>query len=147
MGKIFSKQRIYASIVILGAGFLFFRTIRMIFVEQAFDILVFWVVALLILESLLDLLCIIFSFRWLGSNKVCHAALPLKLLSTAVIVHAIRVSIFVLGRTGPWFNFDVQPEYREAYTFDWFWVYIAGVLSFLSIVAMVMVWNILRRKK
>ena len=45
-----SKQRIYASLMILGPSILLFRTIRMMLVENAFEVLVLWVIALLIAE-------------------------------------------------------------------------------------------------
>lgn len=87
----FSKQRIYASLLILGACILLFRASRMILVENAFDILVLWVVALLIAELLIDFACLISSIRWLIANDGLKASLPLRLGAAATIFHAIRV--------------------------------------------------------
>jgi len=43
-----SKQRIYALLLIIGASILLFRTLSMMLVEGAFQILVTWIVGLLI---------------------------------------------------------------------------------------------------
>lgn len=32
-----------------------------------------------------------------------------------VVVHAFRVAVFALGRTGPWIDFDVRPEFRATH--------------------------------
>lgn len=144
---LFSKQRIYALLLMLGASILLFRTIRMMTVEQAFDILVPWVIALLIAEFLIDLGCFLSSARWMISGRREHARLPLRLIAAAVILHAIRVLVYVLGRTGPWVNFDVKPEYHEEYTFEWFWVYFAAILSVLGVTGVVIVWQIIRYRR
>jgi hypothetical protein len=47
--------------------------------------------------------------------------------AAAAILHAIRVLIYMLGRTGPWVNFDEKPGHRDSYTFEWFWVYFAAI--------------------
>lgn len=142
-----SKQRLYASLMILGAGILLFRTIRMIAVEHAFDVLVLWVFALLVAELLIDLGCILSSLRWLVTNSRANASSPLRLGAAVTILHAIRVLIYVLGRTGPWVNFDVKPEYRDSYTFEWFWVYFAVVLSILGVVGVIVIWKIMRHRE
>ena len=141
-----SKQRIYASLMILGASILLFRTMRMILVEKAFEILVLWVFALLIVEFLIDLSCILASIRWFTTSKRVNARLPLWFGAIATILHSIRVLIYVLGRTGPWVNFDVKPEYKNSYTFEWFLVYFAGILSILGIVGVIVIWQIIRIK-
>ena len=142
-----SKQRIYALLLILGAGILLFRTIVMIFFDQAFEILVLWVFILLVLEFLVDISCIVTSLIWLISDDALKATLALQLGATATVLHAVRVLIFVLGRTGPWFNFDVKPEYQSSYTFNWFWVWFAAVLSALSIIAVIVIWRLRCRAK
>ncbi len=141
-----SNHRIYSSLLALGAGVLLFRTIRMMLVEGAFDILVPWVIILLIAEFLVDLTCLVLSFRWLiiGTKEV--AVLPLRFGATAAILHAFRVLIYVLGRTGPWVNFDVKPEYHASYTFEWFWVYFASPLSILGIIGVIIIWWIRRKR-
>lgn len=142
-----SKQRIYASFMILLAGIVLFRTIRMMLVENAFEILVLWVITLLIAEFLIDLACLFWSIRWAITGKRRDATLPLWLGAIAAFLHAIRVLIYVLGRTGPWINFDVKPEYHDSYVFDWFWVYFAGTMSILGIIGVIVIWQIIRAKK
>lgn len=142
-----SKQRVYALLLMLGASILLFKTLRMMTVEQAFDILVPWVIAMLISESLIDLGCFLASLRWFISNNRLHARLALRLGAAAAILHAIRVLIYVLGRTGPWVNFDVKPEHHAAYTFEWFWVYFAAALAVLGVVGVIVIWQIIRHKR
>lgn len=52
-----SRQRIYAALLALGAGILLMRTLRMMLVEGAFELLVWWVVMLLIIRMVLGLVC------------------------------------------------------------------------------------------
>jgi hypothetical protein len=143
----YSRQRIYSSLMIAGACILLFRTIRMMLVENALDILVLWVGILLIVEFLIDLGCVVSSLRWFINNNRENAALPLRLGAMAAILHAIRVLIYVLGRTGPWVNFDVKPEYHDLYTFEWFWVYFAAILSILGVVGVIVIWQIIKTRK
>jgi hypothetical protein len=118
----------------------------MIFVEGAFQQLLTWVAALLVLEFILDLLCIVISFRWLLANSWVRARLPLRLAAYATLLHAFRVLIYVIGRVGPWYNFDVRPEYHHLYTFEWFWVYFAAALSTAGIVGVFVIWLAIRYK-
>ncbi len=140
------KQRIYASLLIFGAGILLFRTLRMMLVENAFDILVLWVVILLITEFILDFGCVVGSIRWFISNNRDKARLPLRLGAMATVLHSIRVLVYVLGRTGPWVNFDIKPEYYQSYTFEWFWVYFAAILSIMGVAGVIVIWQIIRYK-
>jgi len=142
-----SKQRIYAGIMILLACIVLFRTLRMMLVEGAFEILVLWAIVLLILEFLIDLGCLLWSIKWIITGKRKDATIPLWLAAIAAIVHAVRVLIYVLGRTGPWVNFDVKPEHRDAYTFEWFWIYFAGILATLGVIGVIVIWQILRNKE
>lgn len=141
------KQRINAGLLMVGVGILIFRTLRMVTLEQAFEILVDWVYVLLIMEFMVDVACFMASLRWFVLSKWKFASTALKLGATAVLLHAFRVLIYVLGRTGPWVNFDVKPEYREAYTFDWFWIYFAAVLSILGVIAVFVIWHYRRKQR
>ena len=123
------KQRIYAFLLSVGAGFLLFRTFHMMFVVHAFELLVPWVSVLLVAECIVDLACLVGSIRWAVTNDEHNAGLPLRLCVAVIILHAIRVLIYVLGRTGPWINFDVKPVHHASYITNWFWVYFAGILS------------------
>lgn len=142
-----SRQRIYASLFTLGAGILLFRTLRMMIVEGAFELLLPWVIALLIAEFLVDLGWALCSIRWFVLNLREKARCALRLGAAAIFLHAFRVLIYVLGRTGPWENFDVRPEHRASYTFDWFWVWFAATLALLGIAGVLIIWGIIRRNK
>lgn len=141
MESLFTKQRLYASVMIIGIGFLLFRTIRMMLVEEAFQVLKFWVVILMLAECLLDFGTVVGSIRWFILNNNAYAGFSLRMGAAAIILHAIRVMVYVLGRTGPWINFDVKPEYHDAYTFEWHWVYLAGILSVLGVVGVLVIWK------
>lgn len=145
--KILSKQRIYAFLLSLGASILLFRTVQMLFFENALNILVLWVSVLLIAECLIDFACLVSSIRWLISNDELKASIPLRLGATTTILHAIRVLIYVLGRTVPWINFDVKPEQRALYITNWFWVYFAAILSILGVVGVIVIWKLRQRTK
>ena len=145
--KTISSQRIYAFLLILGASVLLFRTLRLMFFEKGLEILVFWVIILTIMEFIIDFSCIVGSLRWLISNDNLKATLPLKLGAAAAILHAIRVLIYVFGRTGPWINFDVKPIYHSSYSFDWFWVWFAAILAILGVIGVIVIWRLRRRVK
>ncbi len=115
-------------------------------IEGAFEILVLWVLILLIIEAFIDLACILSSIRWLLSINGKYALTALRLGALAAIFHAFRVLIYVMGRTGPWKNFDVKPEYHETYTFSWFWVYFAAILSIAGIVGVIVIWYLINRR-
>jgi hypothetical protein len=135
------KQRIYASLLILGASILLARTITMLF-QGAFDIMVLWVFLLLITEMLIDASCIITSIPWWISNNKDKDSVPLSFGAAAAIFHAIRVLIFVLGRTGPWLDFDVRPDQRAIHYTRWTWgeVYFAATLSILGVIGVLVIW-------
>jgi hypothetical protein len=142
------KQRIYASLIILGAGILLFRTLTMLF-QGAFHILVLWVFILLIVEMILDAACIITAIPWWIDNNKKKDSIPLTLGAAVTFTHAFRVLIFVLGRTGPWVNFDVRPEERAIHYTRWNWgeVYFAATLSVLSVIVVLIIWSIRSRKR
>lgn len=142
------KQRIYASLIILGAGILLFRTLTMLF-QGAFNILVLWVFILLIVEMILDAACIITAIPWLIENNKKKDSIPLTLGAAVTFTHALRVLIFVLGRTGPWLDFDVRPEERAVHYTRWTWgeVYFAATLSVLSVIVVLLIWSIRSRKR
>ena len=73
----------------------------------------------------------------------------MRLCSAAIILHAFRVLAFVLGRIGPWVNFDVKPDQRIYHTERWGWegVYLASILSFFGIVGLMVVWKMQRKKR
>ncbi len=143
-----SRQRLYASLLILGAGFLLFRTIMLVS-QGSLDVYVLWVSILLIGEMLIDLACLVSSIFWWINDDENRASTPLRLTAAVIIVHAVRVLIFVLGRVGPWIDLDVRPEHRALHSTRWTWagVYFAAIMSVLSILGLIIVWRIRRRKK
>ena len=148
MGLIVSRQRLYASLLALGTGFLLYRTVTML-VQGALDVLVLWVSLLLFAELLLDLSCLLSSIRWWITNDKSKARLPLRLCAAAIILHAIRVLIFVTGRIGPWIDFDVRPEQRAMHEARWTWtgVYFAGIMSVLGVIGVIIIWTLIRRAR
>ena len=142
-----NKQKLYASLMILGAGILLFRTIRLLTVENGWNILSDWVIILTFIEMAIDILCIIFSADWLFRNFYSSKIISLRLGASAAILHAFRVLIYVLGRTGPWINFDVKPQYRSTHDVDMFWVYFAATLSVMGVLGVIIIWMILKKNR
>ena len=142
------KQRIYASLLALGACVLLFRIIAMLS-EGSLDILALWVSVLLIAELLIDAGCLLSSVRWWIANDESKAHVALKIGASAAILHAIRVLIFVLGRIGPWIDFDVRPEQRAVHDSRWTWtgVYFAASLSVLGVIGVIIIWTLIRRAR
>lgn len=137
---LFSRQRIYALLLFLGAGILMARTIIMLF-QGALEVLVWWVSALLILELLIDLACMFASVKWFIANTKNEDRIPLRLGASAAILHAVRVLIFVIGRAGPWIDFDVRPG-KEAMYWNWELVYFASVMSVLGVIGVIVIWKL-----
>ncbi len=148
MGFNISKQRLYASLLILGAGFLLFRTIMLIS-QGSLSIYVSWVSILLIAEFLIDLGCLLSSIFWWINDDENKASIPLRFAAVVIILHAVRVLIFVLGRVGPWIDFDVRPEHRALHYTRWSWtgVYFAAIMSILSVFVLIIVWRLRRRTR
>lgn len=142
-----TRQRLYASFLALGAIILLFRTLWMILVEDAYNILVWWVFVLLVLELLIDLGCIAGSIRWFESGSREKARLPLQMGASATILHAFRVLIYVLGRVGPWKNFDLKPDFHSFENVDMFWLYFAGILSVAGIVGLIVIWTLIKMNR
>ncbi|MBI9097161.1 MAG: hypothetical protein JEY91_01725 [Spirochaetaceae bacterium] len=72
--------------------------------------------------------------------------LSLRFGASAAIFHAFRVLIYVLGRTSPWINFDLKPEFHSQQNGVIFWVYFAAILSILGISGVFIIWIIIKRK-
>ena len=143
-----SKQRIYASLLALGAAILLFRTIMML-AQGNLNILVRWVGGLLILEFLIDLGCFITALKWWLKNDIHYRNWPLRLGAVAAFVHAFRVMIFVLGRIGPWIDFDVQPGQKAMHDARWTWggLYFAAIMSVLGVIGVLVIWYLIRRSR
>ena len=148
MKSTLSKQRIYAFLLMLGACVLIFRTVMM-FSQGALGYLVWWVGVALIIEFLIDVACLLTAARWWIADDKDYDSLPLRLGAAAAIFHAFRVLIFILGRTGPWVNFDVRPEYIATHAQRWTWggVVFAGVMSVLGIFGVIVIWKLRKRAR
>ena len=140
------KQRIYATLLGMGAAFLFARTIILLS-GGALSIYTAWVSVMLFIEMLLDLGCLAFSIRWWISNDRSKAGTALRLGAAVALFHALRVLVFVLGRTGPWFNLDIRPEQVGMHHTRWTWggVYFAGIMSILGVMGVIIIWLLIRR--
>jgi hypothetical protein len=69
--------------------------------------------------------------------------------AAVIIVHAVRVLIYVMGRAGPWINFDVRPENRALHHTRWTWegVYFAGSMSAFSVIVLLFIVLMKRHSK
>ena len=143
-----SKQRIYASLLFFGACILLFRTITMV-AHGNLRILVLWASILLIAELLVDLGCAVFSVVWWIHNDSRKDRIPLRFGAAAALLHAFRVLVFVIGRIGPWINFDLRPEHHALHDtrLNMGEVYFASIMSILGIIGVVFVWLYRRRMR
>ena len=139
-----NRQRTYATLVGLGIWILLFRTIVML-TDGSLGTSMPWVSVLLVLEFAANVGTFMTAVWWWIGASEARARLPLRFTASAVVLHAVRVAIYVLGRTGPWHNFDVRPEARASQVADWHWVIFAGTMASLSLVATAMIWWIRRR--
>ena len=133
-------------LLIVGACVLLYRTVALL-AGEARTVLKRWVVALTVMEMVVDVVTVVAAARWWRTRAADHARLPLRVGAVATCLHAARVLVFVLGRTGPWVDFDVRPEHRADHRRRWSWaqVVFAGVMSTLGIIGAVTVWRVRRR--
>lgn len=143
-----TKQRLYALLLILGSAFLLYRTLHLV-ITGNLTLFIWWVSALLLMEMATDLASLAVSVWWYRTNDPGQDRLPLRLATAVVFLHAFRVLIFVLGRTGPWINFDVRPEFHATHgeRWSWTWVWFAAIMSILGMATVLLIWLIRRRKR
>ena len=146
MGATQTKQKIYAALLALCAGILLFRTIRLLTVENGWE-LANWVIVLTFVEMIIDISCIIYSLKWLVSNSNRSKSRALRLGAAAALVHAFRVLIYALGRTATFHNFDVKPQFRTTHHVDMLWVYFAATLSVLGILGVIIIWIVIQKHR
>lgn len=141
--KASTRRRLYAGLLILGAAILLYRTIAM-FAAGALTWMVAWVATLLVLEFLVDAGTIVAAIRWVRAPTAQHTRLPLRLGAAATILHAARVLVFVLSRTGPWGNFDVRAGYRElqAAAVPAWGIPFAGIMAALGLIGVAIIWRL-----
>ena len=88
------RYRLLATLLFLGAAFLLYRTIAML-AGGAIHILVPWVVALLFLELVIDGVTMGMCLLWGVTLSRWHGMQVFRLTAAVVIVHAVRVLVFV----------------------------------------------------
>lgn len=142
---IWNRQRTYATLIGLGIWVLLFRTIVML-TDGSLAVQMPWVSALLALECLIDAGVFASAVWWWIGATTARAAWPLRLTSAAIIAHAVRVAIYVLGRTGPWHDFDLRPAHRAADAPQWQWVIFAAAMSAASLIVLAVVWRGRKRR-
>jgi hypothetical protein len=127
-----------------GAGILLYRTVALL--ARARAVLRGWVVGLTIVEMALDLVTMGAAARWLVTRAPRHGRPGMRFGAAATSLHAVRVLVFVLGRTGPWTDFDVRPEHRADHRGRWTWggVIFAGAMSALGVLGVGVVWRVRR---
>jgi len=140
------KTRYYAAFLFLGACILLTRTIQMVS-EGALEMLMPWVSLLLMFELAIDLAWLFQAANWWISPDRQKIKKTLNLAAAAIILHAIRVHVFVMGRYGPWIDFDHKPEYRPLLYSEWGWLYFAAGMSVLGVIGVIVVWSIRHRLK
>ena len=142
----FGKQRLFALFIGVGISILFLRTLRMILIENAINVLIIPLVILLFIEMLIDGLCILSSIYWFIKNREQNSSISLKLAAIGILLHAIRVLFYALGRIRVFLDFDIKDAYKGQHAVDIFWVYFAVVMSLLGVIGVLVVWS-LRKKK
>ena len=86
---------------------------------------------------------------WAWRPEPANVTRTLKVAASLTLLHAIRVAVFVVGRIGPFRDFDVRPEWRADHAGTWTWgeVWFAGLAAALSLVVLVAVWRYRRAKR
>lgn len=123
-----------AVLLAAGAAFMLWRTLDLIS-GRSLVVYVWWAAGLLLLEAAIDLVTFVAAARWFVTSRPNHRRTVLRAAAAVVSVHALRVAVFVLGRTGPWIDFDIRPEERAEYATGWTWtgVAVAGSMAALSV--------------
>lgn len=127
-----------------GAAVLVYRTVALL--SRARTVLAGWVVGLTIVEMVVDVATMVAAARSLTTRAREDGRLALRFGAAATFLHAARVLVFVLGRVGPWRDFDVRPEHRADHRERWTWggVIFAGAMSALGVLGVGIVWRIRR---
>jgi hypothetical protein len=139
----YTKERFYASLLVMGSAILLYLAIQMV-ADGSLMRLQWWVSMLLIMEMALDLGWMLVAMFWFRNGDPMKDRLPLRLATAAILLHAIRVLIFVLGRTGPRTNFDIRPEYLAIHpeTPGRAMIWFASIMSALGVLGVIIIWRI-----
>ena len=121
--------------LLLGGGISILLVRAAVLISGSRQVLRRWVIDLAAIELALDIATLGASVRLWVTNAGRHRQLPSRLAAAAIIVHAARVMIFVLGRLRPLKDFDVRPEERAAHDSRWSWgqVCFAAAMSVLGV--------------
>lgn len=127
--------------ILTGGGISILLVRAIAIVSGSRQVLRQWVIGLAALELVLDAATLAASVRWGLTNLRRHRQLPLRLAAAATILHAVRVVVFVLGRSPRLKDFDVRPEHRADHDRRWSWsqVVFASVMSVLGIIGVLVV--------
>jgi hypothetical protein len=130
------QNRVAAVLLIGGISIVLARAAVLISTSRT--VLRRWVIDLAVVELLLDIATFATALRLLATNASRHRVLPSRLAAAAIILHALRVLVFVLGRLRPFKDFDVRPEQRAEHDSRWSWaqVVFAAVMSVLGVVGL-----------
>lgn len=131
--------------MLAGAGILLYRTLALI-AGGARSVLKPWVIWLTFLEMAIDVITMGAASRWWQSRNADDRGPALAAGASATVVHAVRVAVFVLGRTGPWIDIDVREDARANHDERWTWpqVVFAGTLATAGVAGVVMIWIVRR---
>lgn len=127
--------------VLVGGGISILLVRAVVLIRGSRRILARWVVDLAVAELALDTATLAASMRWWSTGAPRHGRLARRLAAAAIVLHAVRVLIFVLGRLRPFKDFDVRPDQRSGHDQRWSWgqVWFAGVMSVLGVIGVVVV--------
>ncbi len=136
--------RVGSALLFGGAAILVYRTVALL--RGARSVLKRWVVALTVAEMAVDLATMRAAARWWVTGDPHSSRGAMRFGAAATLLHAMRVSVFVLGRTGPWKDFDVRAEHRADHGQRWTWggVIFAGVMSTLGVLGAGIIWQVRR---
>ena len=142
------RYRRWAWILAFGAAFMFGRTAQMVW-QGSLLVFVPWVGGLLLLELTMNAVTLLATLRWALGPDPRRRRFALRAVAGTVLVHATRVLVFVLGRTGPWVDFDIRPERQSEHAAEvsWVSVWFAAGMAITSLVVLVSVWVIARRRR
>lgn len=137
-----SRRRVYAVALLLGGAVLLVRAITL-FSQGAIARWTPWVGFSLWVETTVIVIALTTLVLWLVDPSDRRTTAALVVTTVLVLVHAFRVAVFALGRTGPWVDFDVRPEFRADHGALWTWgeVWFASGAALVSLVVTMVVWR------
>lgn len=134
------KRRLVAVLLLGGGCVLVVRTL-MLAAGGALTTYRPWAAGLLVTEFVFDAVAVALLVRWAALGHQRSEVPALRAVAAVVVVHAVRVLVFVMGRTGPWVDFDVRPQYRPDHAETWTWagVWFAAAMVVASLAVLLIV--------